>query len=276
MRWKRALVAPSPGDVSGPLSVRRWRPWCRSQSLTASRTNSVSTVPRSTDGREQAATAGLRGRGSAPAGRVREDEHRGTRLRGTHDGRTDRSGDRSRAASWRNAEDYVKSLRAAWEPVLRLAAITDAAKELDGDLHWRDLRHESGSRFADDGMDARHIQMLMGHANLKTTERYLNSDTKRLAEAMTRAAQRSAQPVILRSSKASPARRRSRKTTDFIGGPNGSQLEPNPALAEAAERTTSLSLREDRTAATHSPRHQCRTESSLAMRMRIAIAAVDS
>jgi site-specific recombinase XerD len=33
-------------------------------------------------------------------------------------------------------------------------------------------------------MDARHIQMLLGHADLKTTERYLNSDTKRLGAAM--------------------------------------------------------------------------------------------
>ena len=36
-------------------------------------------------------------------------------------------------------------------------------------------------------MDGRHIQMLLGHSDLKTTERYLNSDTKRLAEAMKRA-----------------------------------------------------------------------------------------
>ena len=46
---------------------------------------------------------------------------------------------------------------------------------------------ECGSRYADGGMDGRHIQMLLGHSDLKTTERYLNSDTKRLAEAMKRA-----------------------------------------------------------------------------------------
>ena len=36
-------------------------------------------------------------------------------------------------------------------------------------------------------MDGRHIQMLLGHSDLKTTERYLNSDTRRFAEAMKRA-----------------------------------------------------------------------------------------
>lgn len=68
------------------------------------------------------------------------------------------------------------------------AGITDPEKSLDGDLHWHDLRHECASRYADHGMDARHIQMLLGHADLKTAERYLNSDTKRSAEAMKRAA----------------------------------------------------------------------------------------
>lgn len=81
----------------------------------------------------------------------------------------------------------LQNFRKAWETVLKLARITDAEKGLDGDLHWHDLRHECGSRFADRGLDGRHIQMLLGHSDLKTTERYLNSDTRRLAEAMKRA-----------------------------------------------------------------------------------------
>jgi integrase/recombinase XerD len=86
----------------------------------------------------------------------------------------------------------VQNFRKAWETLLRLADITDPERALDGDLHWHDLRHECGSRFADRGMDGRHIQMLLGHADLKTTERYLNSDTKRLGEAIRRVTERGA------------------------------------------------------------------------------------
>jgi integrase len=83
--------------------------------------------------------------------------------------------------------EYVQNFRKSWETLLTLAGITDPERGLDGDLHWHDLRHECGSRYADRGMDGRHIQMLLGHSDLKTTERYLNSDTRRLAEAMKRA-----------------------------------------------------------------------------------------
>ncbi|OLC80984.1 MAG: hypothetical protein AUH72_10500 [Acidobacteria bacterium 13_1_40CM_4_65_8] len=82
--------------------------------------------------------------------------------------------------------EYIQNFRKAWETLLKEADITDPDRSLDGDLHWHDLRHECGSRYADRGMDGRHIQMLLGHSDLKTTERYLNSDTKRLAEAMKR------------------------------------------------------------------------------------------
>ena len=79
---------------------------------------------------------------------------------------------------------YTKSFRTAWETLLALAEITDPGKELDGDLHWHDLRHECGSRLAENGMDLRRIQFLLGHSNLKTTERYLNPNVKTLGEAM--------------------------------------------------------------------------------------------
>ena len=85
------------------------------------------------------------------------------------------------------AGERVQNFRKAWETLLRLSRITDPEEELDGDLHWHDLRHECGSRYADRGLDGQHIQMLLGHSDLKTTERYLNSDTKHLAEAMKRA-----------------------------------------------------------------------------------------
>jgi integrase len=45
-------------------------------------------------------------------------------------------------------------------------------KELD--LHWHDLRHECASRWLEDGLDVREIQVLLGHAKLEVTQRYLN------------------------------------------------------------------------------------------------------
>ena len=82
---------------------------------------------------------------------------------------------------------HVKSFRTAWETLLALAGITDQRKGLDGDLHWHDLRHECGSRLAENGVDLRRIQYLLGHSNLKTTERYLNPNVKTLGAAMKKA-----------------------------------------------------------------------------------------
>ena len=82
---------------------------------------------------------------------------------------------------------YIQSFRTAWETLLALAGITDRRKELNGDLHWHDLRHECGSRLAENGVDLRRIQYLLGHSNLKTTERYLNPNVKTLGEAMKKA-----------------------------------------------------------------------------------------
>ena len=45
-------------------------------------------------------------------------------------------------------------------------------KELD--LHWHDLRHECASRWLEDGLDVREIQVLLGHAKLEITQRYMN------------------------------------------------------------------------------------------------------
>ena len=45
-------------------------------------------------------------------------------------------------------------------------------KELD--LHWHDLRHECASRWLEGGLDVREIQILLGHAKLEITQRYLN------------------------------------------------------------------------------------------------------
>jgi integrase len=48
------------------------------------------------------------------------------------------------------------------------------AKLKEFDLHWHDLRHECASQWLEDGLDVREIQVLLGHAKLEITQRYLN------------------------------------------------------------------------------------------------------
>jgi integrase/recombinase XerD len=52
------------------------------------------------------------------------------------------------------------------------------------DLHWHDLRHEAACRWLASGLDLRAIQLLLGHADLKTTQRYLNVTDEELRKAM--------------------------------------------------------------------------------------------
>jgi site-specific recombinase XerD len=42
------------------------------------------------------------------------------------------------------------------------------------DLRWHDLRHAAACRWLSRGLDLRAIQLLLGHADLKRTKRYLN------------------------------------------------------------------------------------------------------
>jgi hypothetical protein len=80
---------------------------------------------------------------------------------------------------------YQASIRTAWET---LGVVAHGVKperangrgrvgreQLDKiDLHWHDLRHEAACRWLAGGLDLRAIQLLLGHADLKTTQRYLN------------------------------------------------------------------------------------------------------
>ena len=67
----------------------------------------------------------------------------------------------------------------------KAGARVDPAKLHQVDLHWHDLRHEGASRLPADGVDIRTIQLMLGHADIKQTQRYLNVTDDELRKAMT-------------------------------------------------------------------------------------------
>ena len=75
---------------------------------------------------------------------------------------------------WREAKLLANGVQPAY--VRRGGYLTDSckAKLKELDLHWHDLRHECASRWLEDGLDVREIQVLLGHGKLEITQRYLN------------------------------------------------------------------------------------------------------
>ncbi len=55
------------------------------------------------------------------------------------------------------------------------------------DLRFHDLRHEAGSRWLEAGMPLHHVKEFLGHANISTTDTYLNAGRVHLQESMARA-----------------------------------------------------------------------------------------
>jgi integrase len=93
------------------------------------------------------------------------------------------------------AGEYQGTIRTAWESLVLLAngieptrtrargrVNRDQLAEID--LHWHDLRHEAACRWLASGLDLRAIQLLLGHADLKTTQRYLNVTDEELRKTM--------------------------------------------------------------------------------------------
>jgi len=94
------------------------------------------------------------------------------------------------------AGEYVESFKTAWESLLLLAnghdpkrakpgARVDREKLRQIDLHWHDLRHEGACGLLADGVDIRTIQLMLGHSDIKQTQRYLNITDEELRKAMT-------------------------------------------------------------------------------------------
>jgi integrase len=91
--------------------------------------------------------------------------------------------------------EYQSTIRTAWDSIVLLAngiapirtrarGRVNREKLVDIDLHWHDLRHEAACRWLARGLDLRAIQLLLGHADLKTTQRYLNVTDEELRRTM--------------------------------------------------------------------------------------------
>ena len=52
------------------------------------------------------------------------------------------------------------------------------------DLRWHDLRHEGACRLLADGVDIRIIQLMLGHASVQQTQRYLNLTDEELRKGL--------------------------------------------------------------------------------------------
>src|SRR5919108_5411963 len=86
----------------------------------------------------------------------------------------------------------IKSIRTAWKN----------AREAAGrkGLQLRDMRHEAASRFEEAGVLTTDVSKFLGHWNLSTTTRYLNTTSRRLRLALLRVEQARAQSEHLANS----------------------------------------------------------------------------
>jgi integrase len=77
------------------------------------------------------------------------------------------------------------SIRTAWEHAREAAGLTG--------FQLRDQRHEAASRFEEAGVLTTDVSTFLGHRNLSTTTRYLNTTGRRLRLALMRVEQARAQ-----------------------------------------------------------------------------------
>jgi len=76
----------------------------------------------------------------------------------------------------------LTSLTKSFYPVIKDAGIERVKDDIS--LNWHSLRHTFGTQLGQTGVDPATIKELMGHADLKTTQRYLHSDIDRKREAI--------------------------------------------------------------------------------------------
>jgi integrase/recombinase XerD len=91
--------------------------------------------------------------------------------------------------------EFIANFKTAWESLLLIAnghetkrakpgARVDREKLREIDLHWHDIRHEGACRLLADGVDIRIIQLMLGHASVQQTQRYLNVTDEELRKGL--------------------------------------------------------------------------------------------
>jgi integrase len=96
----------------------------------------------------------------------------------------------------------VEGFRVEWQSLMQIAGLIDRERQPTkggfemwvttrepeaGALHWHDLRHECGSRLAEQGVPQMEIMRYMGHTSLATTQRYMNARPTGIAANVERA-----------------------------------------------------------------------------------------
>jgi integrase len=90
---------------------------------------------------------------------------------------------------------YQPTIQTAWETLKLLANGLEPKTGEEGvkwnaeqvrriDLRWHDLRHEGACRLLADGVDIRIIQLMLGHASIQQTQRYLNVTDEELRKGL--------------------------------------------------------------------------------------------
>jgi integrase len=90
---------------------------------------------------------------------------------------------------------YQPTIQTAWETLKLLANGLEPKADEEGvkwnaeqlrriDLRWHDLRHEGACRLLADGVDIRIIQLMLGHASIQQTQRYLNVTDEELRKGL--------------------------------------------------------------------------------------------
>ncbi len=91
--------------------------------------------------------------------------------------------------------EHQSNIQTAWDTLRLLAYGYEPRRDKEGDgwnreqlrkidLHWHDLRHEGASRLLADGVDIRIIQLMLGHASVQQTQRYLNVTDEELRKGL--------------------------------------------------------------------------------------------